>query len=144
MCGGPSGGAQRPGSPGGAAPDRWQQQAGFSVFFDVQPGGPQGRTRLYHEETGDEMAFPGCEPADWVTWMLDRLGPAQPEPGAVGASASVVTIEIIDARLTAGTVPGGGGDSVGIELQLRVSGMAELRRALGARVAGVLFGPQPR
>jgi hypothetical protein len=37
-----------------------------------------------------------------------------------------------------------GGDSVAVELQLRVTGMAELHRALGARVVGVVFGPEPR
>jgi len=144
MCDGPSGGTQRPDSPDGAAPDRWQQQAGFSVFFDVQPrppAGPHGRTRLYHEETGDEATFPGCEPADWVRWMLNRLRAVQP---ASGATPSVVTMEIIDARLVGDAMPGEDDDSVGVELTLRVTGMAELHRALGARVVGVLFGSEPR
>jgi len=52
-------------------------------------------------------------------------------------------MEIIDARLTGDPAPGGG-DSVGVELQLRVTGIAELHRALGAKVVGVLFGPGPR
>jgi hypothetical protein len=142
MYDGPSGGIQRPGSDGDAAPDRWQQQAGFSVFFDVQsrpPGEPGGRTRLYHEETGDEATFPGCEPADWVRWMLNRLRSVQP---ASGTTPSVVTMEIIDARLVGDAMPGDGDDSVGVELQLRVTGMTELHRALGARVVGILFGSE--
>ena len=74
--------------------------------------------------------------------MLDRLGSAQPE--ATGTTAAVVMMEIIEARLTGDPAPGAGGDSVGVELQLRVTGIAELHRALGAKVVGVLFGPGPR
>ena len=141
MRNGPADGGQPSGAADDAAPRRWQQRAGFSVFFDVQPGEPGQRTRLYHEETGDEITLPGCEPADWVRWMLDRLGSAQ--SGATGTTAAVVTMEIIDARLT-GDPAAGGGDSVGVELQLRVTGIAELHRALGAKVVGVLFGPGSR
>lgn len=142
MDNGPADGGQ-PSSPAGEQePGRWQQRAGFSVFFDFQPGEPGQRTRLYHEETGDEITLPDCEPTDWVRWMLDRLGSAQPE--ATGTTAAVVMMEIIEARLTGDPAPGAGGDSVGVELQLRVTGIAELHRALGAKVVGVLFGPGPR
>jgi hypothetical protein len=57
----------RSGPAGDATHGQWEQRAGFSVFFDVQPGEPgepRRRTRLYHEETGDETTFPGGEPAD--------------------------------------------------------------------------------
>ncbi len=141
MRNGPADSGQPSGAADDAAPRRWQQRAGFSVFFDVQPGEPGQRTRLYHEETGDEITLSGCEPTGWVRWMLDRLGSAQSE--ATGTTAAVVTMEIIDARLTGDPAPGGS-DSVGEELQLRVTGIAELHRALGAKVVGVLFGPGPR
>jgi hypothetical protein len=151
----PADGAQRPGPAGGppggpaggAVPDRWQQRAGFSVFFDTQPGGPgelRRRTRLYHEETGDETTFPDSGRTDWVRWMLDRLGSAQPPSEPAGGPASVVSMEIIDVRLAEDPMPGADDDSVGVELRLRVTGMAELHRALGARVAGVVFGPGRR
>jgi hypothetical protein len=136
----------RPGPAGGAAPGRWQQQAGFSVFFDTQPAGPgdrRWRTRLYHEETGDQATFPGSGPTDWVRWMLGRLGSAQP-PSEPGAPTSVVSMEIIDVRLVGKPSRSGGDDSVGVELRLQVTGMAELHRALGARVVGVVFGPEPQ
>jgi hypothetical protein len=141
MRNGPAGAAQPSGPVGDTVPDRWQQRAGFSVFFDVQPGGPgepRRRTRLYHEETADEATFRGWGPTDWVRWMLDRLGSAQPpsEP------PSLVSMEIIDARLIEDPDPGE--DTVAVELQLRVSGMADLNRTLAARVIGVLFGPDPR
>ena len=124
-------------------PGRWRQCAGFSVFFDVEPDDRGRRTRLYHEETGDETVFPGWGPTDWVKWMLDRLSSARPpsEPG--DAAASVVSMEIIDARLVGDPVPGAGADAVAVELRLRVSGMAELNRTLAARVVGVLFGSDP-
>jgi hypothetical protein len=136
------------GQPSGPAePGRWRQRAGFSVFFDVQPAGPgelRRRTRLYHEETGDEITFPGSEPADWVRWMLDRLGSARPPAEPAGATASVVSMEIIDVRSVVNPVSGPGDDSGAGELQLRVTGMAELHRMLGAKVVGILFGPEPR
>ena len=127
-----------------AEPDRWLQQAGFSIFFDVQPGSPPRRTRLYHEETGDEITFPGSDQADWVSWMLDRLGSARPASEPAGATASVVSMEIIDVRSVVNPVSGPGDDSGAGELQLRVTGMAELHRMLGAKVVGILFGPELR
>jgi hypothetical protein len=147
MRGGPADGAREPGSAGGAVPGRWRQQGGFSVFFDTRPGETgerRWRTRLYHEETGDEATFPDSEPMEWVRWMLGRLEPAQLPSERNGTLASVVFMEIIDARLAGDPVSGAGDDSVGVELRLRVTGMAELYRALGARVVGVVFGPQPR
>jgi hypothetical protein len=140
----------QPSGPSDVAPGRWRQRAGFSVFFDVQPAGPGGpgeprrRTRLYHEETGNETTFRGWEPTDWVRWMLDRLGSARPPSEPDGATASLVSMEIVDVRLVGDPVPPTGDDSVAVELQLRVTGMAELRRTLGAKVVGVLFGPYPQ
>jgi hypothetical protein len=131
-------------------PDRWQQRAGFSVFFDVQPAGPGGqgelrrRTKLYHEESGDETTFGSWEPADWVRWMLDRLRSARPPSKAASATVSVVSMEITDVRPAGDLASVAGGDTVAVELRLRVTGMAELHRMLGARVVGVLFGPGPR
>ncbi len=136
--------------PAGAIPDRWRQRAGFSVFFDVGSPGPSGpgdrrrRTRLYHEETGDEVMLPGWGPTDWVKWMLDRLSAARPRSEPAGEAASVVSVEIIDARLVGDPAPGARDDTVAVELRLRVSGMAEMNRTLAARVVGILFGSEPR
>jgi hypothetical protein len=133
----------------GAEPGPWLQRAGFSVFFDVQltePGGAgelRRRTRLYHEENGDEATYPGWEPTDWVSWILGRLGSARPPSEPAGATASLVSMEIIDVRRVGHPTPGAGDGTVSVELKLRVTGMAELNRTLGARVVGVLFGPEP-
>jgi len=72
--------------------------------------------------------------------MLDRLGPAHPPSEPVDVPASVVSMEIIDARLVGDPTPG----VDRVELQLRVTGMTELYRALGARVVAVVFGSEPR
>ena len=150
-------------------PGRWQQRAGFSVFFDAHTTGPGGsgelrrRTRLYHDETGNETTLRGWEPTDWVRWVLDRLGSAQPPSASAGATVSLVSMEIVDVRLVGdpefrrevvqdpGGLQGaslrggrGGDDTVAVELRLRVTGMAELRQTLRAKVAGVLFGPYPQ
>jgi hypothetical protein len=127
-------------------PDQWRQRAGFSVFFDVQsrgrgrPGELPRRTRLYHEETGCETTFPGWRPADWVNWMLGRLGSAPSPSEPAGAASSFVSMEIIDARLVGHPAPGAEDDTVAVELRLRISGMADLNRTLAATVVGALFG----
>ena len=152
-------------APAEAVLGRWQQRAGFSVFFDTQATGSgasgelRRRTRLYHEETGSETTLHGWEPADWVRWLLDRLESAQAPSAPAGATASLVSMEIVDVRLAGdpephlevaqaregpqGASPRGSDDTVTVELQLRVTGMGELRQTLRAKVVGVLFGPCP-
>jgi hypothetical protein len=142
---GPVSGAWRPAAPAGEVPDPWRQQAGFSVFFDTRPGlrgQLRWRTRLYHEESADESTCLGNEPTGWVRWMLDRLGSAQSRLQPVESLISLVSMEIIDAHLI-GDPKGIGDDCVKVELQLRVTGLDELHRALGAKVVGVLFAPEP-
>lgn len=61
---------------------QWQQHAGFSLFFDygLDDEGKQSwqtrvwQTRIYHDETGEEVQFPGIEPHPWVNWILDQAG----------------------------------------------------------------------
>jgi len=129
-------------------PDRWRQHGGFSVFFDGRspgldrPGELLRRTRLYHEETGGETTFPGWRPADWVSWMLDRLG-SPPTSAPAGAPSSLVSIEIIGTRLVRDPAAGAPDDTVAVDLRLRISGMADLNRTLAATVVGVPFGCDP-
>jgi hypothetical protein len=134
----PANDVQPPGAAADEVPDRWHQHAGFAVFFDTQPGLPgelRWRTRLHHQETADEITLSGDDPASWVRWMLDKLGSAQPLSEMVDA---LVSMEIIDVHLAGD--PKGPGDAK-VELQLRVTGLDELYRTLGARVVGALFGP---
>ena len=75
----------QPSAPSDVVPGRWQQRAGFSVFFDAQATGPGGsgelrrRTRLYHEETGNETTLPRLG--------TGRLGEVDTRPARVGAAA---------------------------------------------------------
>ena len=98
---------------------------------------------MYHEESGGETTFPGWRPADWVSWMLDRLGSAPSPSEPTGATSSLVSMEIIDARLVRDPAPGVPDDTVAVDLRLRINGMADLNRTLAATVAGVLFGCDP-
>jgi hypothetical protein len=141
---GPANGARPPAAAAREAPDRWHQHAGFSVFFDTRfglPGELRSRIRLYHEESAEETTFPGNELTGWVKWVLDRVGSAQPLSERVDGHVSVVSMEIVDARMV-GDPKDIADDCLRVELQLRVTGLDELHRALGARVVGVLFGPE--
>jgi hypothetical protein len=141
---GPVNGARSPAAAGAReAPDRWHQDAGFSVFFESRSGLPdelRSRTRLYHEESAEETVVVGSEPTAWVRWMLDRATSEQLVSKPVHAPATLVSLEIVDARMAADP-NGASDDSVRVVLQLRVTGLDELHRAVGARVVGVLFGP---
>jgi hypothetical protein len=139
MRDGPANDARPPGAAADELPERWHQHAGFSVFFDTRsglPGKRRWRTRLRHEETADETTLSGDDPASWVRWILDKLGSAQPLSEMIDA---LVSMEIIDVHLAGD--PKGPGDAK-VELQLRVTGLDELYRTLGARVVGALFGPE--
>lgn len=134
---GPEKEARPPGTAADELPERWHQHAGFSVFFDTRSGSAgerRWRTRLRHEETADEITLPGDDPASWVRWMLHKLGSAQPPSEMVDA---LVSMEIIDVHL-AGDLTGR--SDAKVELELRVTGLDELYRTLGAKVVGALLG----
>lgn len=55
----------------------WVQHAGFSIFFDRKravDARPLWQTRLYHDETGEEIQLTGISPASWSTWLLAQSG----------------------------------------------------------------------
>lgn len=153
------GGPEREGGPDGpsrsAATSRWEQRAGFSVFFDVHTddeGRETWQTRIYHEEAGDEATVAGTDTARWTTWVLDRLGApatapapepaAGPRPSGAGQSPAITSarhelvVEILAVRPIGG-MPAGGvwpPDAVGVEVELQITGLSRLERALGAAV----------
>jgi hypothetical protein len=69
-----------PGTPersGRASGEGWRQRAGFSLFIeDLSDGGCSRRTRIYHDESGEEATFTQFEPIGLAVWMLRRLPPA--------------------------------------------------------------------
>lgn len=123
--------------------ERWDQHAGFSVFFDSRSddaGRPVWRTRLYHEETGDETTVHSDALLDWVRWIVDRAGPVAHLSDAGGAGTGTVSVEILSARIVAGPAVGDGGENLRVEAELLVSGLSELRRALQPTVIEIVFG----
>lgn len=58
----------------------WRQHAGFSIFFDyeVDPDGKQNwqtriwQTRVYHDETGEQVELSGIEPEIWANWIVEK------------------------------------------------------------------------
>lgn len=100
----------------------WHQFAGFSLFFDQVPdahGETRWQTRLYHEESGDEMLFDGGEMRDWANWIKQRADlpaaallpePPAPEsaaPPAQPTQAGPIWAEILDVSVRQAVHPGG-------------------------------------
>lgn len=51
---------------------QWRQQAGFTLFFDYQKREEDvrdWRTRVYHDESGEETQFSTLNSKSWVDWM---------------------------------------------------------------------------
>ncbi len=134
------------GREGGSSSGRWRQHAGFSIFFDSVAGdadGPVWRTRLYHEETGDETTMPGGVLSDWVRWIVDRAGPVPDLSDVSGAGPGTLSVEVLSARIVAGPAIDDGVENLRVEAELRVSGLSALRWALPATVIEVVFGERP-
>jgi hypothetical protein len=127
-----------------------QQAGGFSLFFDAvrdEKGNEVWQTRVYHEESGQEVILPGTEAGPWASWILSR---AMPEVGHVGgppgeaAEPSLVhhlIVTIIGARLTQGEGAEGCSEGLSVEVRLQVFGLPEVEQALGrAALVAVLGG----
>jgi len=121
-----------------------RQLAGFTVFFDALPDGPEGgawRVRLYHDETGEEVALPSIDPGPWVAWIL---GKALDEPGPA-LHHLIVTIEesrVIGVEDTRAAAAGDDDATRSVEVTLRVDGLPQLERALGRATIGAVLGEQ--
>ncbi|MGH3769119.1 MAG: hypothetical protein ACRDS0_09110 [Pseudonocardiaceae bacterium] len=122
---------------------RWRQQAAFSLFVDSltdDAGEPVWRTRLYHEETGDETTVRSGALVDWVRWIVDRVGPVGGLSDAGGSGTGAVSVQILTARIVAGPAIGDGVEGLRVEAELLISGLSELRRALQPTVIEIVFG----
>jgi hypothetical protein len=127
-----------------------QQAAGFSLFFDAvrdEEGNEVWQTRVYHEESGQEVILPGTEAGPWASWILSR---ALPEPGRRGAppgetppGPSLVhhlIVRIIGARLVQGERAEGYSEGLSVEVRLQVSGLPEIEQALGRAALVAVLG----
>lgn len=59
----------------------WKQRGAFTIFFDnarAADGTEVWKTRVYdNDESGAEFTIEGHAPADWVDWIVRRLGFAE-------------------------------------------------------------------
>jgi len=128
-----------------------QQAGGFSLFFDAvrdEEGEEVWQTRVYHEESGQEVVLPGIEPGPWATWILSHalpeVGRRGAPPGETPLGPSLVhhlIVRIIGARLAQGEGAEGHSEGLSVEVRLQVSGLPEIEQALGrAALVAVLGG----
>jgi Tfp pilus assembly protein FimV len=108
-------------------PPAWRQRGGFSVLFEAGADGEAWQTRIYHEETGQEVVVAGLGEIRWPPWILDRLGVRE-------RPVHEVAVEVAEVRLVDRTPRGDDTEVVRVEAELLVSGLAALERGLGAAV----------
>jgi hypothetical protein len=129
-----------------------QQAGGFSLFFDVvrdEHGEKAWQTRIYHEESGQEVVLPGIESNSWAAWILSHALPEVERRGApVGAappppSVHNLRIRILGASLAPGTGRAGHEDDRSVEVRVQVSGLPEVEQALGRAALGAVIGAGP-
>jgi hypothetical protein len=126
-------GGKRPSNDGLEAGDEgWEQQAGFSVFFDQRSSNPgtEWRTRLYHDEADDATSVLGLDPGGWMPWIVERL-PANGQPRSLLAPR-MVGVEVSGVK--AFPAADDKADSGYFEIGLRIDGLSGLGQAVGAAV----------
>jgi hypothetical protein len=127
-----------------------QQTAGFSLFFDEvvdEQGAKVWQTRVYHDESEQEIVLPGTEPGPWSSWILSHVlteaqGGASPLGGDVSPSPPSthhLTVGILGAQLTRGDTSNDQLGEMSVEVRFQVSGLSEVERALGRTVLGAVI-----
>lgn len=128
-----------------------RQAGGFSLFFDVvrdERGEKAWQTRIYHEESGQEVVLPGIESGAWAAWILSHALPEAERSGAPAhspppePSVHDLRIRILGASLTRGAGTGHEDDR-SVEVRVRVSGLPEVEQALGRVALGAVIGAGP-
>jgi hypothetical protein len=126
-----------------------QQAAGFSLFFDEvrdEEGNEVWQTRIYHEESGQEVVLPGIEPGPWTSWILSHALPeagrgGQPGETPLGPSfAHHLMVRIMGAQLAQGGGVEGRSEGLSVEVRLEVSGLPEIEQALGRAALVAVLG----
>jgi hypothetical protein len=127
-----------------------QQAAGFSLFFDAirdEEGNEVWQTRVYHEESGQEVILPGTEAGPWASWILSRAVPElsrrEGSPGETPSRPSLVhhlVVKIIGARLAQSEGAEGHSESFSVEVRLQVTGLSAIEQALGRAALLAVLG----
>jgi hypothetical protein len=81
----------------------WRQHAGFSLFFDYVPEEGDERTwqtRVYHEESDDEILLPGITSTSWINWILGKAHlPVAAEPASGEPKPSAARVQMVEQKL---------------------------------------------
>ena len=146
----PDGGKWPEGAPQDAreppGPTRWEQQAAFSVFVETAAT-PDGhrvrrRSRIYHEESGDETTLLGFDQDEITRWIVGHVGASADRSADVESYRPTGTLQVgvIVVRVLERIARGDGGDDeeVRIELRLQVAGMSQLMGSLGEALVAAL------
>jgi hypothetical protein len=130
-----------------------QQAGGFSLFFDAvrdEEGEEVWQTRVYHEESGQEVVLPGIEPGPWASWILSHALPEMGRREAPSAETAAgppsihhLVVRIIGARLARGEGAEGRSEVLSVEVRLQVSGLPEIEQALGKAALAAVLGGEP-
>lgn len=126
-----------------------RQAGGFSLFFDVvrdERGEKTWQTRIYHEESGQEVVLPGIESGAWAAWILSHALPDVEHPGASDhppppepPSVHNLWIRILGASLAGGSGRAGHDEDRSVEVRVQVSGLLEVEQALGRAALGAVI-----
>lgn len=121
----------------------WTQRAGFSVLFDLAaaPAAQEvWRTRIYHDETGQEAVLAGADALRWPRWILARLAAGRTPDGedtgwpSASDTAQEVSVEIVEVRLLDRTAEAADIERARVVVDVRVRGLAALEQRLGTAV----------
>ena len=124
----------------------WTQRAGFSVLFDLaaDPAAQEvWRTRIYHDETGQEAVLAGVDTLRWPRWILARLAAdrksdgddaAWPSASDPAAAIQEVAVEIVEVRLHDRRTEAADIERARVVVDVRVRGLAALEQRLGTAV----------
>jgi hypothetical protein len=127
-----------------------QQAAGFSLFFDAirdEAGNEVWQTRVYHEESGQEVILPGAEAGPWASWILSRAipevrrrgGPPEETPSRPSLVHHLI-VKIIGARLAQSEGAEGQSERFSVEVRMQVTGLPEIEQALGRAALVAVLG----
>jgi hypothetical protein len=120
----------------------WIQRAGFSVLFD-NAAGPAAqevwRTRVYHDETGQEAILADADALRWPRWVLARLADGRQADGdgkRRGSAAEVeeLTVEIVEVRLLDRRAEAADTERARVVVDVRIRGLTPLEQRLGTAV----------
>ena len=126
---------EMPAVEGTANKPQWPQYAGFSLFFDCEQGEEDRQswqTRIYHDETGDEVQFTGTASDAWLNWILKQAqlpadARSEPIPLALPAvsdavTSSTATLVVLDVEIGEKPQLAVGGQKLVAEIRFSVTG----------------------